>query len=114
MFVGLAMTYVPAIAWLVLSMDWSFEISQSFTFRPWRLLILFNILPGFIAVLIMATVPDSPKILMSMRKHEEAYEAVNWIAKRNTGRCLQDFKVFKLADDMPTESDNILQTSKSA
>lgn len=114
MFVGLAMTYVPAIAWLVLSMDWSFEISQSFIFRPWRLLTLFNILPGFIAILIMSTIPDSPKILMSMRKPKEAYEAVNWIAKRNTGRGLQDFKIFRLADEMPNENDKILQTSKSA
>ncbi|XP_065372210.1 synaptic vesicle glycoprotein 2B [Calliphora vicina] len=114
MFVGVSMTYVPAVAWLVLSMDWSFEITESFVFRPWRLLTIFNILPGFIAVLIMITLPDSPKILMSMRKYDEAYEAVNWIAKNNTGRCLQDFKVFKLLDESLPAGDKILHTSKSA
>lgn len=114
MFVGVSMTYVPAVAWLVLSMDWSFEITESFVFRPWRLLTIFNILPGFIAVLIMITLPDSPKILMSMHKYDEAYEAVNWIAKNNTGRCLQDFKVFKLLDESLPAGDKILHTSKSA
>lgn len=113
MFVGLAMTYVPAVAWLVLSMNWSFQITESFVFRPWRLLTIFNILPGFIAVLIMTTLPDSPKILMSMRKYDESYEAVNWIAKRNTGKCLQDFKVFKLINEMPSEADKILHSAKS-
>lgn len=114
MFVGVAMTYVPSVAWLVLSMNWSFEITHSFVFRPWRLLTVFNLLPGVIAVIILLYLPDSPKILMSMRKYDEAYEAVNWIAKTNTGRSLQDFKVFKLKDETPVESDKILQTSKSA
>ncbi|KAI8130803.1 hypothetical protein FF38_11887 [Lucilia cuprina] len=113
MFVSLSMTYVPAVAWLVLSMNWSFEITDSFIFRPWRLLTIFYLLPGFIAVLILSTLPDSPKILMSMGKYDESYEAVNWIAKRNTGKCLQDFKVFKLLDETATEGDKILLTSKS-
>ncbi|KAM7363510.1 putative transporter svop-1 [Cochliomyia hominivorax] len=114
MFVGVAMTYVPAVAWLVLSMDWSFEITHSFVLRPWRLLTIFNILPGFIAVLLMISLPDSPKILMSLGRKDEAYEAVNWIAKRNTGKSLQDLKVFKLMEETSLEAEKILYGSKSA
>ncbi|XP_059219579.1 putative transporter svop-1 isoform X2 [Stomoxys calcitrans] len=113
MFVALAMTYVPAIAWLVLSMDWSLVISDSFSFRPWRLLTIFNILPGFIAILVMTRAPDSPRILMTRRKHEEAYEATNWIAKLNTGKTLRDFSVHKIYDENPTETDKLIPTTKS-
>ncbi|XP_061393536.1 synaptic vesicle glycoprotein 2C-like, partial [Musca vetustissima] len=113
MFVALAMTYVPAVAWLILSMDWSIDISDSFAFRPWRLLTVFNILPGLIAILIMSKLPDSPKILMSIRKQDEAFAATNWIAKLNTGKTLADFNIYKIYDENPTESDKLLQTSKS-
>ncbi|XP_073817729.1 synaptic vesicle glycoprotein 2B isoform X1 [Musca autumnalis] len=113
MFVALAMTYVPAIAWLVLSMEWSLDISDTFAFRPWRLLTVFNILPGFIAILIMIKLPDSPRILMTNRKQDEAFEATNWIAKFNTGKSLADFNIYEIYDENPTENDKLLQTSKS-
>lgn len=113
MFVALAMTYVPAIAWLVLSMDWSWNITDTFAFRPWRLLTIFNILPGFIAILIMTRLPDSPRILMSIQKKEEAYAATNWISKLNTGKSLADFNVYKMYDENPTENDKLIQASKS-
>uniref|UniRef100_A0A1A9ZZ28 Major facilitator superfamily (MFS) profile domain-containing protein n=1 Tax=Glossina pallidipes TaxID=7398 RepID=A0A1A9ZZ28_GLOPL len=114
LFVGLSVAYVPAVAWLVLSMDWSFAITETFQFRPWRLLILFNALPGFIAVLVMFALPESPKILMSMGKQKEAFEAVNKIAKMNTGRTLEDFKVYSLCQETLSDNDKILLTSKSA
>uniref|UniRef100_A0A1A9WGN7 Major facilitator superfamily (MFS) profile domain-containing protein n=1 Tax=Glossina brevipalpis TaxID=37001 RepID=A0A1A9WGN7_9MUSC len=114
LFVGLSVAYVPAVAWLVLSMDWSFPITESFQFRPWRLLNVFNALPGFIGVLIMFALPESPKILMSMGKEEEALEAVNKIAKMNTGRTLEDFKVYRLCQEATSDNDKILLTSKSA
>uniref|UniRef100_A0A1B0B2M2 Major facilitator superfamily (MFS) profile domain-containing protein n=1 Tax=Glossina palpalis gambiensis TaxID=67801 RepID=A0A1B0B2M2_9MUSC len=114
LFVGLSVAYVPAVAWLVLSMDWSFAITETFQFRPWRLLIVFNALPGFIAVLVMFALPESPKILMSMGKQKEAFEAVNKIAKMNTGRTLEDFKVYSLCQETLSDNDKILLTSKSA
>lgn len=96
-------------------MDWSFFISESFEFRPWRLLTIFNILPGFLAILIMFALPDSPKILMAMHKTEDFFKAVSWIAKINTGRTLADLQVYKLkGGEMPPQSDKILHTSKSA
>lgn len=108
--------FILAVAWLVLSMDWSFFISDSFEFRPWRLLTIFNILPGFVAILIMLTLPDSPKILMAMQRRDEALMAVSWIAKVNTGRSLADLQVHELkgGELPPSQTDKILQTSKSS
>ncbi|XP_075148932.1 synaptic vesicle glycoprotein 2B-like [Haematobia irritans] len=113
MFVALAMTYVPAVAWLLLSMDWSMDITDDFTFRPWRLLTIFNILPGFISILIMTRLPDSPRILMTIRKYDEAFKATDWIAKLNTGKTLAELNVHKMYDESPMETDKLIQTSKS-
>ncbi|XP_054081812.1 synaptic vesicle glycoprotein 2B [Zeugodacus cucurbitae] len=112
LFVGVGMTYVPAIGWLVLSMDWSVQLSDNFAFRPWRLLMLFNLLPGLIAGFILLVLPESPKLLLSVHKDEEALAAVNWICKRNTGKDLEQFGVKKIkAENTMADKGHI--TSKS-
>ncbi|XP_036325024.1 synaptic vesicle glycoprotein 2B-like [Rhagoletis pomonella] len=113
LFIGLGMAYVPAIAWPVLLMDWSLPISDSFAFRPWRLLTLFNLLPGFLAIGFLLLLPDSPKVLLSLGKHDEALSAVNWICKRNTGKDLKQIGVEKLKAETEFETDRVFLTSKS-
>ncbi|XP_017471975.1 PREDICTED: synaptic vesicle glycoprotein 2B [Rhagoletis zephyria] len=113
LFVGLGMAYVPAIAWPVLLKDWSLPISDSFAFRPWRLLTLFNLLPGFLGIGILLLLPDSPKVLLSLGKHDEALSSVNWICKRNTGKDLKQIGVEKLKAETKSEADRVFLTSKS-
>ncbi|TMW47208.1 hypothetical protein DOY81_007714 [Sarcophaga bullata] len=96
MFVSITVMYVPAISWLVLSNDWSVEIHDSFTFKPWRLIILLSLLPGFIGVLILWMFPESPKLLLAHDKHMEALKALEWISKFNTGRKLES--ILKTSD----------------
>ncbi|XP_018794373.1 PREDICTED: synaptic vesicle glycoprotein 2B [Bactrocera latifrons] len=112
LFVGLGMTYVPAIAWLVLSMDWSLQLSDSFAFRPWRLMMIVNLLPGLIAACILLMLPESPKLLLSLHKDEEALAAANWICKCNTGKDLKQLGVKKLKPER-TMVDKVHITSKS-
>ncbi|KAM7351024.1 uncharacterized protein ACRADG_003997 [Cochliomyia hominivorax] len=90
MFVSITAIYVPAISWLVLSSDWSFEISDTFVFKPWRLIILFSLLPGLIGALWLLTFPESPKLLLAHDKPQEAVKALNWLARYNKGIELQD------------------------
>uniref|UniRef100_A0A1I8PAL4 Major facilitator superfamily (MFS) profile domain-containing protein n=1 Tax=Stomoxys calcitrans TaxID=35570 RepID=A0A1I8PAL4_STOCA len=89
MFVSVTAIYVPAISWLVLSGEWSWEITSSFVFRPWRLIILLSLLPGFIAALMLLVFPESPIFLLAQGKHKEAVEALDWVAKVNTGLHLE-------------------------
>lgn len=74
-----------AISWLVLSTDWSFEITDSFHFKPWRLIILFSLLPGLIGGLLLLSFPESPKLLLAQEKETEALTALNWISQYNKG-----------------------------
>lgn len=113
LFVGIGMTYVPAIAWLVLSMDWSLQLSDSFAFRPWRLLMCFNLLPGLIAAFVLLVLPESPKLLLSLHKDEEALAAVNWICERNTGRDLEQFGVKKIKAESKMIANKVHITTKS-
>ncbi|XP_037946974.1 synaptic vesicle glycoprotein 2B-like [Teleopsis dalmanni] len=95
-------------------MDWTLHITDDFDFRPWRILILFNLLPGFIASLVLTQLPESPKMLLALSKEEEALNAINWICRRNTGRPLSDLKVFHLKTESQPIQENVLIISKSA
>ncbi|KAH8406515.1 hypothetical protein KR215_003947, partial [Drosophila sulfurigaster] len=85
MFVSLTAIYVPAVSWLILSSDWSIHLLGDFYFRPWRLIMLANLLPGLIGGLILLIYPESPKLLLALNKETEAMEAVDWISKFNRG-----------------------------
>lgn len=103
-----------ATAWLILSMDWSVSITDGFSLRPWRLLTICYLLPGVVGTLMLWSLPESPKILMSLHKTEEAFAAVDWIAVTNSGKHLHEFKVHKLKTEDNANGENILLISKSA
>ncbi|KAM7356633.1 synaptic vesicle glycoprotein 2A-like [Cochliomyia hominivorax] len=88
MFVSVTAIYVPAISWLVLSSNWSLQITEAFLFKPWRLIILFCMLPGLVGGLVLISFPESPKLLLAHGKHKEALKALYWISKFNTGKKL--------------------------
>lgn len=131
LFVGISTVYVPgkylkilqiisstefhiiAIAWFVMSMDWSLDVTESFTFRPWRLLTVFYFVPGLIGTIMLIKMPESPKILLSMGRKDEAYAAVEWIALKNIGKHLHDLKVEALKCDAFADRESILSVSKS-
>ncbi|KAH8407090.1 hypothetical protein KR222_006409 [Zaprionus bogoriensis] len=85
MFVSVTAIYVPATSWLVLSSDWSINLIGDFVFRPWRLILLLTLLPGLIGGLILLIYPESPKLLLSLKKEHKALDAVDWISKFNRG-----------------------------
>lgn len=60
------------------------------------------------------TLPESPKILLSLHKTEEAFSIVDWIAVKNSGKHLHEFKVQKLKTEGCSDGENILLISKSA
>ncbi|ALC46844.1 CG12783, partial [Drosophila busckii] len=112
MFVGVSAVYVPAVAWLVMSMDWSFEIIDGFLFRPWRLLTIFYMLPGLLGTLMLLNLPESPKFLLAKGKTDDAFAAVNWISMKNTGKELHEFKVKMLLVQETAEDENALIIKK--
>ncbi|KAH8341937.1 hypothetical protein KR059_005206 [Drosophila kikkawai] len=113
MFVSVTAIYVPATAWLVLSSDWAITLGD-FVFRPWRLMLLVSLLPGLIGGLVLLYYPESPKLLLSQDKTQEAKEAVAWISKFNRGKSIEqvlDCDEFTLKSEDPA-GENLLSDSQ--
>ncbi|EDW81273.2 uncharacterized protein Dwil_GK11975 [Drosophila willistoni] len=85
MFVSVTAIFVPATAWMILSSDWSIGLVGDFVFRPWRFIMFVNLLPGFLAGLLLLYYPESPKFLLSQNQIKEAVSAVAWIGQLNRG-----------------------------
>ena len=95
------------VAWLILPQTWTFSIFGIFDFRPWRLLILFNLLPGLIGSIWIWTLPETPKLYLSHGKDADALKVLYWIYERNTGKPSKDFQVKRL---IPEADKDFIQT----
>ncbi|XP_022219396.2 synaptic vesicle glycoprotein 2A-like isoform X2 [Drosophila obscura] len=109
MFVSVTAIYVPVTAWMVLSSNWSLSLGD-FVFRPWRLIMLISLLPGLMGGLLLLRYPESPKLLLSQNKTNEAIQAVSWICKFNRGTPIQDLlncDVFLLKSEVESDENSI-------
>lgn len=84
-FFGLSQIYVAAVAWLVLSLDFKTSIMGLFDYRPWRLLVVINALPGLAAVLGLWFFPESPKYHMAQVRHAQGLTELQLFLKIRTG-----------------------------
>uniref|UniRef100_A0A182K1D9 Major facilitator superfamily (MFS) profile domain-containing protein n=1 Tax=Anopheles christyi TaxID=43041 RepID=A0A182K1D9_9DIPT len=82
---GVGIVYVSLVGWWILSYDWVFVISESFEFKPWRLLFVINTMPGFLNGIAFCFCPESPKFLVSRGRNEEALEILKKVYKLNKG-----------------------------
>ncbi|XP_053686348.1 synaptic vesicle glycoprotein 2B-like [Sabethes cyaneus] len=82
---GFGFFYVAAMAWWILSYDWSISITNNFTIRPWRLLFVVNALPGFISGLLLCFYPETPRFLLEQGRCDEALDVFRWIHRHNKG-----------------------------
>lgn len=57
--------YAPILMWLILLLDFHWMVWDGFVFRPWRLLFIAFVIPGFIALYLLYQLPESPKFLLS-------------------------------------------------
>ncbi|XP_040155596.1 synaptic vesicle glycoprotein 2B-like isoform X1 [Anopheles arabiensis] len=82
---GVGIVYVSLVGWWILSYDWVLTISDSFEFKPWRLLFIINTMPGFLNGIAFCFCPESPKFLVSQGRNEEALEILKKVYKLNKG-----------------------------
>ncbi|XP_047531889.1 organic cation/carnitine transporter 7-like isoform X1 [Vanessa atalanta] len=72
-FVGIGTVIIPAIAWVILPLEFSYPLPLlNIAYRPWRLLVVACVLPFVIGTLLLIFIaPESPKFLSSSGKSEE-------------------------------------------
>uniref|UniRef100_A0A182N5S5 Major facilitator superfamily (MFS) profile domain-containing protein n=1 Tax=Anopheles dirus TaxID=7168 RepID=A0A182N5S5_9DIPT len=97
---GVGIVYVSLVGWWILSYDWAFVITDSFEFKPWRLLFIINTLPALLNGIAFCFCPESPKFLVSQGRNEEALEVLKMVYKLNKGTDTADgYEVQKLRLD---------------
>ncbi|XP_053672309.1 synaptic vesicle glycoprotein 2B-like [Anopheles nili] len=82
---GVGIVYVSLVGWWILSYDWAIAITDSFEFKPWRLLFIINTLPAFLNGIAFCFCPESPKFLVSQGRNEEALEVLKKVYQINKG-----------------------------
>uniref|UniRef100_A0A3F2Z0Y2 Major facilitator superfamily (MFS) profile domain-containing protein n=1 Tax=Anopheles minimus TaxID=112268 RepID=A0A3F2Z0Y2_9DIPT len=97
---GIGIVYVSLIDWWILSYDWVFVVSDSFEFKPWRLLFIVNSLPALLNGIAFCFCPESPKFLVSQGRNEEALEILKKVYKMNQrAENAEGYKVTTIRQD---------------
>nr|XP_023023359.1 synaptic vesicle glycoprotein 2A-like [Leptinotarsa decemlineata] len=93
-FVAFGNMYLPGMAWLILPLEWSYEIPLiNIMFRPWRLLVVIYALPSILFAILLCSLPESPKYLISKGQHDEALAILRKMYSVNTGKSQDEFPV---------------------
>lgn len=76
---------LAVIGWWVLSYSWSFAITDTISFKPWRLLFIVYTVPGFVAAIAYCFCPESPKFLLTQGRTGEALDVLRRLYRMNKG-----------------------------
>ncbi|XP_062706691.1 synaptic vesicle glycoprotein 2B-like [Aedes albopictus] len=77
--------FVALVGWLTLSFEWSFPITDTITYKPWRLLFILYTIPGLVAGVVFFFFPETPKFLLSQGREDEALAVLKWMYRINHG-----------------------------
>lgn len=85
-FVALGTVVLPALAWPILPMKWSFPIPfLGIEMRPWRLLVMLYSTPSLIFATCLWRFPESPKFLWVKGQSDEALKILRDVYSWNSG-----------------------------
>lgn len=78
----------------------------NFHLRAWRLNMLLNSTPGFLAIILMWMLPETAKFLISVGKMDRAYETLNRLCLKNRGTDLASLGITGVFQaDLPESTD---------
>ena len=74
----------PILGLFIITMEWKFVLFHGyFVYAPWRLYMLILSSLSLICFILINFLPESPKFLFSVGKHEEALSVLNKINDTN-------------------------------
>lgn len=82
---SIGIIYVGLSGWLTLSFDWSIIITETITYKPWRLLFILYTAPGCLAGIVFFFFPETPKFLLSKGRDGEALAVLQKLYQINHG-----------------------------
>ncbi|CAH0628611.1 unnamed protein product [Chrysodeixis includens] len=96
-FIGLGNVFLPCVAWLILTQEFSYPLQYlDISYRPWRLCLVVCTLPYVLATVFLLFAHESPKFLHANGKHAEALEVVKTMYAVNNRKSKDSFSVKSL------------------
>ncbi|XP_016991784.2 putative transporter SVOPL isoform X1 [Drosophila rhopaloa] len=99
--VSTALIYCPLMTMAIQPHSISVNITSDYHMRGWRFLMMIVQIPGWIALLGICLVPETPHFYMSVRRDQEATEVLKWICRMNR-KNLEDLDIFLTEDPRAT------------
>lgn len=95
---------MPGLGWILSTLDFEWVITENYVVSPWRLQLLFPSIPFIIALVVIKTLPESPKFLVSVHDETGALLVLGRIFEANTGKKRHELPIKRL-DGMPLETE---------
>ncbi|XP_050770719.1 synaptic vesicle glycoprotein 2C-like [Gymnogyps californianus] len=87
--------YASAMAWAIIPhYGWSFSMGSAYQFHSWRVFVIVCALPCVSSVVALTFMPESPRFLLEVGKHDEAWMILKQIHDTNMRARSQPEKVF--------------------
>ncbi|XP_059830505.1 synaptic vesicle glycoprotein 2Ca isoform X6 [Hypanus sabinus] len=87
--------YASAMAWAIIPhYGWSFSMGSAYQFHSWRVFVVVCALPCVSSVVALTFMPESPRYLLEVGKHDEAWMILKQIHDTNMRARGQPEKVF--------------------
>ncbi|XP_070070716.1 synaptic vesicle glycoprotein 2B-like isoform X1 [Drosophila takahashii] len=87
-----ALMYCPLMGMAILPTNFSITLSSNYDMRAWRFLMMVIEIPGWIGLLGISLVPETPYYLMSVNREDKAIMALKWICRMNRKKW-EDFEI---------------------
>ncbi|XP_026573665.1 synaptic vesicle glycoprotein 2C [Pseudonaja textilis] len=103
--------YASAMAWAIIPhYGWSFSMGSAYQFHSWRVFVIMCALPCVSAVVALTFMPESPRFLLEVGKHDEAWMILKQIHDTNMRARGQPEKVFTVNRiKMPKQIDELVE-----
>ncbi|XP_053320183.1 synaptic vesicle glycoprotein 2B-like [Spea bombifrons] len=107
--------YASAMAWSIIPhYGWGFSMGTNYHFHSWRVFVIICVLPCTASIIAMKFMPESPRFLLEMGKHDEAWMILKKIHDTNMRAKGEPEKVFTVSHiKTPKQMDEFIEIQSS-
>ncbi|XP_023970723.1 synaptic vesicle glycoprotein 2B isoform X1 [Physeter macrocephalus] len=107
--------YASAMAWSIIPhYGWGFSMGTSYHFHSWRVFVIVCALPCTVSMVALKFMPESPRFLLEMGKHDEAWMILKHVHDTNMRAKGAPEKVFTVSNiKTPKQMDEFIEIQSS-
>ncbi|XP_037367338.1 synaptic vesicle glycoprotein 2B isoform X2 [Talpa occidentalis] len=107
--------YASAMAWSIIPhYGWGFSMGTNYHFHSWRVFVIVCALPCTVSLLALKFMPESPRFLLEMGKHDEAWMILKRVHDTNMRAKGTPEKVFTVSNiKTPKQMDEFIEIQSS-